>query len=43
MDKWCKPEMQKQPMMMGAGAADNETIAAFLIARPPIAFIGWVS
>ena len=28
-------------MMMDAGAADNQTVAAFLIARPPIGYLGW--
>ena len=41
MTKYCAPDMQKYPMMMAAGAADNQTIAAFLIARPPIGFIGY--
>eukprot|EP01045_Picozoa_sp_COSAG04_P024566 COSAG04_NODE_3082_length_3189_cov_1.949191_4_plen_34_part_00 len=27
--------------MMDAGAADNQTVAAFLIARPPIGYLGW--
>ena len=33
--------MQKLPMMMSAGDADNQTVAAFLITRPPIGFLGW--
>ena len=41
MRKWCSPEMQKLPMMMSAGDAGNQTVAAFLIARPPIAFLGY--
>jgi hypothetical protein len=41
MQKHCDPEMQSRPMMMDAGHADNQTVAAFLITRPPIAFIGW--
>jgi hypothetical protein len=28
-------------MMMGAGSASNSTVAAFLVVRAPIAFIGW--
>lgn len=28
-------------MMMGAGDASNQTVAAFLITRPPIGFVGW--
>jgi hypothetical protein len=43
MENYCKPEMQQRPMMMAAGAADNATIAAFLITRPPIGFIGTCS
>merc|ERR1712232_873363 len=34
MKKYCDPSMQELPMMMGAGNADNQTIAAFLIMRP---------
>lgn len=41
MDANCAPEKQNFPMMMSAGAADEPTIAAFLITRPPIGFIGW--
>ena len=41
MDTFCAPEKQQVPMMMAAGNADNSTIAAFLIVRPPIGFIGW--
>ena len=37
----CTPEFQKGPMMMAAGDAGNQSIAAFLIVRPPIGFIGW--
>ena len=29
----CNAEYQNQPMMMGAGAADNQSVAAFLITR----------
>ena len=28
-------------VVMDAGAADNQTVAAFLIARPPIGYLGW--
>ena len=28
-------------MMMAAGDASNSSVAAFLIVRPPIGFIGW--
>ena len=43
MHRWCSPEMQKAPMMMAAGEGDhmNQTVAAFLIARPPIGFLGY--
>ena len=41
MERHCRPEMQRRPMMMDAGAADNQTVAAFLIARPPIGYLGW--
>ena len=41
MTKFCDPAKQNDPMMMSAGAADNQSIAAFLITRPPIGFIGW--
>eukprot|EP00729_Bicosta_minor_P014682 gene14682-21420_t len=41
MKRFCDPAAQKNPMMMSAGDADNQTVAAFLITRPPIAFIGW--
>ena len=45
MDNFCKPEMQQRPMMMPASSEEirhlNATIAAFLITRPPIGFIGW--
>ena len=45
MDNFCKKEMQQRPMMMPASSGEirhlNATIAAFLITRPPIGFIGW--
>ena len=41
MERHCRPEMQRRPMMMDAGPADNQTVAAFLIARPPIGYLGW--
>lgn len=47
MRELCKPEMQNHPLMMHAQSAPgstvvlNQTIAAFLIARPPVAFIGF--
>ena len=47
MRELCKPEMQNHPLMMhaqsapGSTAVLNQTIAAFLIARPPVAFIGF--
>jgi len=41
MQTGCDPEMQSRPMMMDAAHADNQTVAAFLITRPPIGFIGW--
>ena len=47
MRELCKPEMQGHPLMMhaqsepGASTILNQTIAAFLIVRPPIAFIGF--
>lgn len=47
MRELCKPEMQMHPLFLHAQAAPgattvlNQTIAAFLIARPPIAFIGF--
>ena len=37
----CAPGKQQVPMMMAAGDAANQSIAAFLITRPPIGFIGW--
>lgn len=43
MDEYCDPAKQQYPLMMDAGAASNNTVAAFLIIRPPIGFIGWVS
>ncbi len=41
MEQHCTAAAQEAPMMMSAGAADNATVAAFLITRPPIGFIGW--
>jgi len=41
MRKYCDPKRQQKAMMMAAGEADNQTIAAFLITRPPIGFLGW--
>ena len=35
MDRYCEPGMQKDMMIM-ASKADNTSIAAFLITRPPI-------
>jgi len=40
MRRFCDPAMQKYSFMMDAGGADNQTIAAFLIARAPISYIG---
>ena len=43
----CKPQMQNHPLMMHAQSAPgssvvlNQTVAAFLIVRPPVAFIGF--
>jgi hypothetical protein len=53
MAKHCAPHMQELPLMMDAGSSGasvsptglaaglNETLAAFLIVRPPIAYLGW--
>ena len=41
MDAFCAAGKQKLPMMMAAGDDSNSTVAAFLIVRPPIAFLGW--
>ena len=41
MRAYCAPSMQGRGMFMGWSASTpNQTVAAFLIARPPIAFIG---
>lgn len=37
----CSEEFQRRAMMMDAGHASNQSVAAFLIVRPPIAFLGW--
>ena len=39
MDTYCAPERQKEMMIMSSGA-DNASIAAFLITRPPVGFMG---
>ena len=41
MEEYCAPAQQQRPMMMAAGDASNSSVAAFLIVRPPIGFIGW--
>lgn len=38
MTTYCAEAMQQRPLMMGAGNADNATVAAFLIVRPPIGY-----
>ena len=40
----CVPAMQGQPMLMqmdSSAANQNQTVAAFLISRPPYAYLGW--
>ena len=42
----CEPRMQQRPMLMPAGGGPNfeqfnQTLAAFLITRPPFAYIGY--
>lgn len=42
MNKWCTPEWQLQSMtMQWGGPSPNQTLAAFLIARGPMAYIGY--
>ena len=43
MRHYCGAAMQRRSLMMGAPAdgIDNQTLASFLIVRPPIAFVGW--
>ena len=42
MQTFCDPSKQNDPMMMSMGAGDpRQSVAAFLITRPPIAFLGW--
>ena len=44
MTAQCDPAMQGRPMMMAMdndAASDRQTVAAFLIARPPHAYLGW--
>ena len=53
MRRLCDPKMQARPMLMSGtandtgqrpselGPASNQSVAAFLITRPPIAYIGW--
>lgn len=44
MRRYCKPEMQGRGMFMAwdpfSTANHNQTVASFLVARPPIAFLG---
>lgn len=39
MERYCEPAMQNQTMSMAASAVCNQTVAAFLIVRPPIGFL----
>jgi hypothetical protein len=43
MRRYCAPPMQQRALMMHANDSgiDNQTLAAFLIVRPPIAYLGW--
>lgn len=41
MRSYCAPAMQSRPMTMQMTAGSNQTVAAFLIARPPQAWLGW--
>ena len=41
MRKLCDPALQAQSMAMGIGDGLNQSVAAFLITRPPIAFLGY--
>mmetsp|Transcript_31425 Transcript_31425/g.82421 ORF Transcript_31425/g.82421 Transcript_31425/m.82421 type:complete len:456 (-) Transcript_31425:265-1632(-) len=42
MQKLCASDAQSKPLMMGHNPkAANQSVAAFLIIRPPIAFLGW--
>ena len=42
MKSRCTPEFQKQALMMSHdGKHANQSVAAFLITRPPIAFLGY--
>ena len=40
MDSYCEPARQKDMMIMSSSSADNASIAAFLITRPPIGIMG---
>eukprot|EP01052_Picozoa_sp_SAG31_P026450 SAG31_NODE_2396_length_5784_cov_15.942656_4_plen_145_part_00 len=39
MAEWCRPGMQNRSLQMQTTYATNDSIAAFLIARPKIAYI----
>jgi hypothetical protein len=44
MRSMCAPPMQGNPMLMqmdNSAANANQTVAAFLISRPPYAYLGW--
>ena len=41
MRTYCDPALQEQPMAMGVGEGINQSVAAFLVTRPPVGFLGW--
>ena len=44
MAKGCAPAMQGRPLMMSMDSSPgnaNQSVAAFLITRPPYGFLGW--
>eukprot|EP01047_Picozoa_sp_COSAG01_P039756 COSAG01_NODE_3303_length_6294_cov_3.018402_5_plen_701_part_00 len=42
MARLCTPERQAAPMLMGAGdPPSNQSVAAFLISRPPVGYFGY--
>ena len=44
MRTMCAPAMQGRPMLMqmdSSAANCNQTVASFLISRPPYAYLGW--
>ncbi len=41
MRDYCRPARQQEAMMMSMTDNVNQSVAAFLVVRPPIAFLGW--